>query len=145
MEEKKDEKRDEKGQFVKGHRGGPGRGHTGDEDIELDGELLDDVERVIRKGMASKDMALRLKAAALGVRLETRRKSDTKEKSVLSPETEFIVDFVVTIISRFERKDGVSFPANDAMHIICQHMRDCPDSPYRVTDDPVEYEEPDDE
>jgi hypothetical protein len=133
--------RNEKGQFV--NFAGPGRKKTAD--IELDGELFADVEKVIRKGMASKDIALRLKAAALGVRLESVRKADTTEKSVISPEMEVIVAFVVTIVERFERKDGASFPANEAMRIISQHMRDCPDSPFLVIDDPVEYVEPEDD
>lgn len=147
-----DKQRDEEGRFKKGWVGGPGRGKRS-EDIELDSEILADVKKVIRKGMANKDIALRLKAAGLGVRLESVRKSDTKEKSILSPEAQFFYDFLVAIHLRFERKDGEpftkiddgGFTAGDAMNEIIEHMRDCPDSPYHVNDDLLEYDASDDD
>jgi hypothetical protein len=82
MEEQMDDKRNQKGQFEKGYGGGPGRGYKKERQVELDGELFDDIKRVIRKGMASKDVSLRLKAAGLGVRLESLKKRDDSKEPV---------------------------------------------------------------
>jgi hypothetical protein len=47
-ENKKESGRDGKGRFVKGvYQGGPGRGK---QTVPLDGDLLDTVDKVIRKG-----------------------------------------------------------------------------------------------
>ena len=79
MDEKKDEKRNEKGQFEKGWGGGPGRGHTKEDPVQLDGELLDMIEQVVRTGLGAKELKDQLKAAGIGIRVQGIRGSDDIE------------------------------------------------------------------
>jgi hypothetical protein len=76
MDEKKGAARDKMGRFNKGHSGGPGRGHKKEKQVELDGELLDMIEQVVRTGLEAKELKDRLKAAGIGIRVQSMRKPD---------------------------------------------------------------------
>jgi hypothetical protein len=76
MDEKKDEKRNKKGQFEKGYGGGPGRGYKKESPVELDGELLDMIEQVVITGLGARDLKDRLKAAGIGIRVQGMKETD---------------------------------------------------------------------
>ena len=63
------EKKTEKKLFQKGGLGGPGRGHKKSK-IQIDGDLLDAIEEVVRTGLGSDDLKDRLKAAGIGLRVQ---------------------------------------------------------------------------
>ena len=115
--------RNERGQFV--NSPGPGRGQKKEEQVELDGELFDDIERVIRKGMASKDVSLRLKAAGLGVRLESLKKRDDSNEPVMSPWVSEWIGLITSLTRARFNKTQEPVCGLDIMKLMSEVCVDC--------------------
>jgi hypothetical protein len=137
--------RNERGQFV--NSPGPGRGQKKEEQVELDGELFDDIERVIRKGMASKDVSLRLKAAGLGVRLESLKKRDDSKEPVIPPWLDVWLSLLNKLSFARLHKTGIPTSGMDIMGLMSQTCVNC-DRLGTTSIDPdfkeVEDDDPDD-
>jgi hypothetical protein len=122
--EKKDDKRDKKGQFVKGHIGGPGRGHKKEKQIELDGELLGMIEQVVKTGLNADDLKDRLKAAGIGIRVQSMKKSDDADIGYDSFITRWL-DFVWDIANARFNKTGIPTSGKDVLIEMCKVCVDC--------------------
>jgi hypothetical protein len=123
MENKMDDNRNERGQFKPGHSGGPGRGHKREEDIELDGELLDMVEQVVRTGLGSRDLKDRLKAAGIGIRVQGMKK--TEDSPVLDPFVENVMLLLSNVTSSYADKIGVSIGSLEVLKLMVDCCPDC--------------------
>jgi hypothetical protein len=124
MAEKKDDKRNEKGQFQKGYCGGPGRGHKKERQVELDGELLDMIEQVVKTGLNAEDLKDRLKAAGIGIRIQSMKKSDDTNIGYNSFITRFLL-FVDNIAQARFNKTGIPKSAKDVLIEMCKVCVDC--------------------
>jgi uncharacterized protein YidB (DUF937 family) len=122
MEEKMDEKRNEKGQFVKGYSGGPGRGYKKEEQVKLDGELLDMIEQVVITGLGAKDLKDRLKAAGIGIRVQSMRGPDDSAP-VLEPFVSELMVILSNLAVSYSSKTGVP---TSPLEMIKQMARVCP-------------------
>ena len=78
--DKKASQKDTKGRFLPGWSGGPGRGKK--KELELPPfNFLEELEKVVAKGMRSNDLADNLKAAGLGSKFEEIFKLDSAPMS----------------------------------------------------------------
>jgi hypothetical protein len=130
MEEKMDENngnhRDEKGRFIKGYSGGPGRGKK---KVKIDGELLDAIEMVVRSGLGAIELKDRLKAAGIGIRIQSLRKPEA-DRSVVEP-------WILRLMYLLDKIPGADPEAQ--IKAIEDHFETCPDSPI-IDIDPDFYE-----
>jgi len=110
--------------FTKGGEPGPGRGHTKEEQVELDGELLDMIEQVVVTGLGSKDLKDRLKAAGIGIRVQSMRKPDDTGP-VVEP---FVLEFMGLITNLGEayvNKTGIPISGLDLIKRMAQVCVNC--------------------
>ena len=91
--------------FIKGGAPGPGRGHKKERQIELDGELLDMIEQVVRTGLGARDLKDRLKAAGIALKVQSMRKPDSGP--VLEPFVAELLDLVPNLIGAYSNKTGI--------------------------------------
>jgi hypothetical protein len=84
------QERNERGQFVKGNKGGPGRSNTSKQLLSMD-----DIEGALQKGLKSADAKIRHSATRLLLMLK-KLQGDRKEKrkGILSPVIEELLQHV---------------------------------------------------
>jgi hypothetical protein len=105
--------------FVKGQPGGPGRPKTTEDAINRD--LLTRIERVVTDGMKKGELADRLKAAGLGIKLK-----GMKEKKVDEVSTPFVLKLAGLLTDLAGRcSEGPGTPQN-ALSVIDLMVRVCP-------------------
>jgi hypothetical protein len=100
MEEKMDEKRNEKGQFVKGYM----------------------IEQVVITGLGAKDLKDRLKAAGIGIRVQSMRGPDDSGP-VLEPFVSELMVILSNLAVSYSSKTGVP---TSPLEMIKQMARVCP-------------------
>ena len=106
--------------FVKGQPGGPGRGHK-KPDAVIDSDLLDAIEKVVRSGLGKGDLADRLRAAGLGLKLK-----GMKEQKVEPITTPFVLKLVGLLTDLAGRcSEGAGEPQN-GLSVIDLMVRVCP-------------------
>jgi hypothetical protein len=127
MDEKKDDKRDEKGRFEKGYSGGPGRGRKRKSARSVS---LEEIEGYLLPDLKSRDPKVRHPATRLLIALKNKM-PDPDNQPFLEPKIEFLLDFTGTFIAYYESTTGKPCSAGEAMKIIWDHLNTCPDSPFR--------------
>lgn len=144
MEEKMDKKRDEKGRFKKGYfGGGPGRGHR-KQFKPLD---QDEFEGVIAEGLRSRDSKERAIWARVHLGYEKQRaKSSKQDEEGLDPMFVSFFSLLWDYAGAHRQQTGQPISMIDAMDIIAQHLKSCPNSPMgNVEFELGEFEEIDDD
>jgi len=131
--------RDEKGLFQPGCTPGPGRGKKKNSDIELTGELLSDIEAVVLAAMGDSDTGLRLKAAALAVKLQNLKKSEDSGP-LFDPWVEKLIAFLNDSAFRYSHKTGRPTSALEMVDLLPRLCADCerlggPVSDFKVVED----------
>ena len=124
MDKKMDDKRDEKGRFVKGYGGGPGRSHKKEKEVELDGELLDMIEQVVITGLGAKDLKDRLKAAGIGLRVQSMRGSDDTGL-VIEPWVNELLGLLPNLAEAYFNKTGNPISGLDLIKRMAQVCINC--------------------
>jgi hypothetical protein len=104
--EKNAEKTTRKQMFIKGGAPGPGRGHKKEGQVELDGELLDMIEQVVITGLGAKDLKDRLKAAGIGIRVQSMRGPDDSAP-VLEPFVSELMVVLSNLAESYLNKTGI--------------------------------------
>lgn len=119
--ENKPEETSDKRMFKKGGAPGPGRGHKNPE-APIDCDLLDAIEKVVRSGMGKGELADRLKAAGLGLKIQGL-KNRPDEEPILIP---FVSKFMSLLCDlAVSRSQGSGAPIS-AIDVIDLMARACP-------------------
>jgi hypothetical protein len=128
--DKKDEQRDDKGRFKKGHNGGPGRGRREPSKFLS----YEDIELFLQPDLKDSDPGVRHRAVRLLIAIKNKQ-PEPKDPPWLDPSTQFVMEFVAShIIGDFRSKRGKHFTGMEALKIAVDHFASCPDSPFRVND-----------
>jgi hypothetical protein len=114
--------RDEKGKFV--NSPGPGRGRTKEDPVQLDGDLLDMIEQVVITGLGATELKDRLKAAGIGIRIQSMKEPDDSGP-VVEP---FVLEFMGLITNLGEayvNKTGIPISGLDLIKRMAQVCVNC--------------------
>ena len=122
-EKKNSEGNAKKQMFVKGGAPGPGRGHKKEGNVEIDGDLLDAIEKVIRTGMNAKELKDRLKAAGIAIRVK-QLKGSADDKPVMDPFTMKLFDLLHNLAQCQLNKTGIPM---SALQVVERMLRVCVD------------------
>ena len=109
--------------FVKGGVPGPGRGHK-KEKVEIDGDLLDAIEKVVRTGMGAKDLKDRLKAAGIGIRVK-QLKGSADDKPIMDSFTMNLFDLLHNLAQCQFNKTGNPMSAFQVVERMLRVCVDC--------------------
>jgi hypothetical protein len=110
------------GDFVKGKPGGPGRPKATEDAISRD--LLTRIERVVTDGMKKGELADRLKAAGLGIKLK-----GMKEKKVDEVSTPFVLKLAGLLTDLAGRCSEEPGTPQNALSVIDLMVKTCPTCP----------------
>ena len=131
------EKRDEKGQFIKGSSGGPGRGRR----RPSKPLTYEDIELLLQSDLKDSDPKVRHTATRLLIAIKEKMPNQD-EKPVLEPEVyNLLLGGVFAIGIDYELKTGEATSNFDIVYAIRDHLKNCPDSPVRPINDFVEIED----
>ena len=83
-----DQIRDEKGRFVSGSKGGPGRGNRKQKKISID-----EIEQALQQDLRSKDPKIRHPAVKLLLMLKRQSKEPENDTSILDPVLQRMYDY----------------------------------------------------
>jgi len=119
----KNDEKTQKQMFVKGGAPGPGRGHT-KEKVEIDGDLLDAIEQVVRTGMGAKELKDRLKAAGIAIRVK-QLKGSADDKAVMDPFTMKLFDLFHNLAQSQLNKTGIPMSAFQVVERMLRVCVDC--------------------
>ena len=108
-----------KGRFVKGYAGGPGRPKATEDAISRD--LLTRIEQVVRSGMKKGELADRLKAAGLGIKLKGMK--EKKEDPITTPFVLKLAGLLTDLAGRCSEGPG---EYQNGLSIIDRMVRVCP-------------------
>jgi len=105
--------------FKKGGPPGPGRGHKKEGDLESD--LLDAIEEVVRTGLGKGELSDRLKAAGIALKLQGLKKPE--EEPILTPFAAKFLSLLYDLADRCSQGSGAPISAID---VIDRMVKTCP-------------------
>jgi hypothetical protein len=113
--------RNKRGQFV--NSPGPGRPKK-EKPVELDGELLGMIEQVVKTGLNADELKDRLKAAGIGIRIQSMKKSDDTDVDTNSFITRWL-GFVWGIATARSNETRIPTSGLDVLKRMCEVCVNC--------------------
>jgi hypothetical protein len=110
-----------KGRFVKGYAGGPGRPKKEDAATR---DLLTRIEMVVRSGMSKGELADRLKAAGLGLKIQGL-KNRPDEEPVLIPFVAKFMTLLFDLAGSCSQGSGAPMSAIDVIDLMAKVCPGC--------------------
>ena len=120
--ENKPEETSDKRMFKKGGAPGPGRGHK--KEVDLESDLLDAIEAVVRTGLGKGELADRLKAAGLGLKIQGL-KNRPDEEPVLIPFVAKFMSLLYDLAGGCSQGSGAPMSAIDVIDLMAKVCPGC--------------------